>query len=420
MEKIKYTPQINHYIFTLGDRQNYYSDSLYQYDKKAYKDIDKIFELLEKISPVTDNGCRELWFRAERGNIEQWAKYEELYESGEVESREEYEDLWLFHCPKEVQWYCFETVEDKEIGYRAIILGNKPVIVIDPKRQKGFELKISDLTSWLVEQIQEAIKKMEDGTYMDYIRDNLPPEHKTGTILQKYLWDIYPHIKEMLFEGLTDDDLSEFLSFAEAQYHDWENYAPCLDSMTAGDYFRFCAIGYEAMNYDGCDKSPKEQYELHADGRDDGLLDLDMDSADAFEGWLTNSRMHSGHPFEVCRGGNSTHISLYPHKDERGYCLRLDGSSEARSNETMKFYLALCRSGIPVFLADADVLIDRVKGEEKVGVVPQGIIPKYRQMDFPNERVISFMNLPYDDEEKVAEKCVWQDIRDVHLLDEGK
>ncbi|MCR4719795.1 MAG: hypothetical protein K5768_09225 [Firmicutes bacterium] len=416
MGKILYTPQINHYIHTLGDRQNYYSDSLYQYDKKAYKDIDKIFELLEKISPVTENGCRELWFRAERGSIEQWEKYEDLYELGEVENREEYEDLWLCHCPKEVEWYNFTAVEDKEIQYRAVLLGNRPVIVIDPKRQKGFELEISDLTGWLVEQIQEAIKKLEDGTYMDYVRDNLPPEHKTGTIKQKYLWEMYPHIKEELFKGLTDNDLSEFVAFAEAQCQDWEENTTHLDSMTAGDFFRFCAMGYKAMGYTDCDKTPKEQYKSHADGRDDGLLDLDIDSADAFEEWLTSTRMRIGHPFEVCRGGNSTHISLYPHKDENGYFLRLDGSSEARSNETMKFYLALCRAGIPVYLSDADVLIDRVKGEEKVGVVPQGIIPKYRHMDFPKEKVISFMNLPYDEEEKVAKKCVWQDITEVHLL----
>lgn len=416
MSKIKYTPQINHYIEILGDRNNFISDTLYQYDKKAYEDINTIFELLEKISPVSKNGYHELWFRAERGNIEQWASYDELYEFGEVENHEEYEDLWLCQCPKEIEWYNFTAIEDKEIEYRAIILGNRLIIVTDPKRKKGVELEISDLTGWLVEQIQDAIEKMKNGTYMDYVCKNLPPEYKTGTILQKYLWEIYPHIKEELLGGLTEDDLSEFLALTEKQYAEWDKSPKRLPAMTAGDFFRFCAMGYEAMNYEGCDKSPKEQYKLHADGRDDGLLELDIDSADAFEEWLTGNRMRIGHPYEVCRGGNSTHISLYPHKDDKGYFLRLDGSSESRSNETMKFYLALCRADIPVFLSDADVLADRVRGEEKVGVVPQGLIPKYRQTDFPNERVISFMNLPYDEEEKVAEKCVWQDIPEVHLL----
>ena len=65
---------------------------------------------------------------------------------------------------------------------------------------------------------------------------------------------------------------------------------------------------------------------------------------------------------------------------------------------------------------DGENFIERVKGTEKVGVVPQGIIPKYCHSYFPNEDIISFMNLPYENTDIVAEKCVWQDIRDVKLI----
>ena len=188
--------------------------------------------------------------------------------------------------------------------------------------------------------------------------------------------------------------------------------------MTVSDFFYFCAVGYQAMDYDGCDKPIKEQYYMHADGRDDGLSELDPDSPEAFESWLNDTRMRIGHPWEVCRGGNSTHISLYPHKDEKGYYLTLSGSSWSRSTEIIKFYLALSRAEILVFLYEGDIIASRMKGEEKIGIVPRGVIPKYRSMDFPDKNIITFMNLPYEDEDEIAAKCVWQNIPEVHLLEE--
>lgn len=99
--------------------------------------------------------------------------------------------------------------------------------------------------------------------------------------------------------------------------------------------------------------------------------------------------------------------------------LRLADSSYGRSSETIKFYLALRRNSVPISLCDGDHLAERVKGEEKVGIVPQGIIPKYRHSDFPGEDIITFKNLPYENTEAVAALCVWQEIKEVKLIEEG-
>lgn len=417
MKKKLFVPQIDNYISGLGNGNRNWSQNTFKFEKQAYKDIEEIFSLIKRISPVAENGCRELWFKAYRGDIEAWANYKELYDLGEVKNYEEYKNLWLDYYPNEEKWYHFLAAEEEKNKYRAIVINEKLVIEIDPRKNESTELHISEFTGWIIDQIKDSINRIKSGTYMDYVRKNLPVECKTGTILQSELWNIYPRVKEELFKGLTDTDISEFLSLIEIQDEETADCPHRLKSMTAGDFYRFCAIGYKAMDYKGCDKSPKEQYWYHADGRDDGLSEIDVDSAEEFEHWLLNDNMHIGHPFEVCRGGNSTHISLYPHKDEKGYFFRLAGSSEMRSNETMKFYLALCRAGIPVYLCDAEIMASRVKGDEKVGVVPQGVIPRYRQSDFPNENIISFMNLPYENTDRVAEKCVWQDIKEVHLLD---
>ena len=46
------------------------------------------------------------------------------------------------------------------------------------------------------------------------------------------------------------------------------------------------------------------------------------------------------------------------------------------------------------------------------------VIPKYRSGDFPGENIISYMNLPIENSERIASKCVWQDIKEVHLISE--
>ena len=106
----------------------------------------------------------------------------------------------------------------------------------------------------------------------------------------------------------------------------------------------------------------KELYRAHADGRDDRLLELDDSSAVAFSEWFNDKRLRIGHPWEVCRGGNSTHISLYVKCDDDGWWLVLAGDSYSRSVETIKFYLALVENGLPVFMQAGKELLAMVTG----------------------------------------------------------
>lgn len=65
-------------------------------------------------------------------------------------------------------------------------------------------------------------------------------------------------------------------------------------------------LGYKACDYKGVQYPSKDQYYLNADGRDDGLRDIAPESPEAFEAWYSSNARHGGHPWEVCRGGNST------------------------------------------------------------------------------------------------------------------
>ena len=188
--------------------------------------------------------------------------------------------------------------------------------------------------------------------------------------------------------------------------------------MTADLFFQCCKAGYSANNYKGCQNlSGKKLYIKHADGRDEGLCDIDENSSEAFLHWY-DTREHGGHPWEVCRGGNSTHVSLFIWKTENGFFFEVDGKSWTRSIEAIKFYLAIYNMGMPVRILDGKKLAARLTGEDKIGIVPEGIFPRYCHSHFPNEDLLDFMNLPYENREQIAEKCNWYEIPEVTLLED--
>lgn len=90
-----------------------------------------------------------------------------------------------------------------------------------------------------------------------------------------------------------------------------------VSSMTASDYFQYCRIAYIAgkRKEETVDESSsgREMYSRYADGRHEGLLDIDPASEQEFADWIDGKhpkRGGGGHPWEIKRGGNTTHIDL--------------------------------------------------------------------------------------------------------------
>jgi len=141
-----------------------------------------------------------------------------------------------------------------------------------------------------------------------------------------------------------------------------------------------------------------------ADGRHCGLTEVDEDSVTAFREWYDNKSTCSGHPWEVCRGGNSTHIALYVFDTEDGWKLRLAGSSKGRVVETIKMALALYEKKAPFILGKAEEILRMIKGIDNIGIVPETLIPVYYHSLFPDgDRINYFMNLGY---EKTEDKTI--------------
>ncbi len=387
------------------------------YNAETNAALDDLFAEVRRISPYDSNGTRELYFLVDRGSIEDYMECNDLLSEDCEMSSEEIEEMWKRDYPQEKQWFSFSFIEDDENGFRAIFKNNRLFLQTMPKVPfPSYPLDESEFVRWLIEKVRECIPDIKSGEYNRKIREELSPDLRVGTISRKAFWDIYPEEKEEYFSGLPDADRDEFLKLME-NYRKDALPDHMIEDMTSGLFFRCCQMGYAANHYEGCDTlSPKELYRKHADMRHEGLMDIDEDSPEAFAHWLKHCANRGGHPWEVCRGGNSTHVSLYVDKTDAGYYFSVAGKSWGRSVETINFFLALHRAGIPVKIWEGKGLADRVMGKDKIGIVPKGVTPRYCESRFPGEKILDFMNLPEEKHDEFVKKCVWRDEPEITLI----
>ena len=391
----------------------YRAEKLYEISDEGTKGlVTELFQKLQSIAVSGDDELRELWLTAPRGSIEAFGDYEKYLEDGELESREEFESRWLSEYPDAQKWYKLSTTVYK--GIYSVFINNKLALQINPEPLRQYPYDKSELAGWVLTAAEETIASLKSGSYNEYVSNNLPYRKRLGKILREDYWSIFPEEKREYLKTITPDEITRFVNLIKNQPVDSPESR--LREMTSALFFNCCRLGYEANQYEGIDNlTAKETYRKHADGRDEGLLSLDESSTEAFEAWYNDKTRFGGHPWEVCRGGNSTHISLYIRHDEKGWWLRLAGSSLSRSVETVKFYLALVDRDLPVFLTDGMELAAMLTGKDYIGIVPEGIIPRYCSSMFPEEKILDFMNLPYEESEQIEKAAFWYPLREVRM-----
>ncbi|MDP3285926.1 MAG: hypothetical protein Q8M56_15965, partial [Desulfobacterales bacterium] len=154
-----------------------------------------------------------------------------------------------------------------------------------------------------------------------------------------------------------------------------------VSSMTAADYFKYCRIAYLAGTRKGetVDESlsGREMYARYADGRDEGLLKIDPESEQEFADWIDGAhpkREKGGHPWEIKRGGNTTHIDLTVLRpsayQKKGFKVELRGESISRMAETIRMFLAIHEAKLPISIADPGGVRKRLLAQDNIGIIP--------------------------------------------------
>ena len=387
----------------------------------TYLKLKDIYIVFSYVKSGNDDEIRHTWIEVERGPVEAFGDYEEFKESGEVESPEEFGQLWKEYYPEEIKWYIFKTSKFWDEKY--FYLNEKLFCIIQEKDPpSNFNASVSGcfelFINWLQGRILVEMTKLRQNpmAYNSYIQQNLSWTKRFGRIKRKDYWDIIGDNTIRTDRNLGEETIKKLKVFVDAMK---ERNTPLLQEMTANKFFRMCEICYDANDYFKNPEEifiPSEKYLKMADGRDAGLRNINGDSLKAFYEWYHGAERIGAHPWEICRGGNSTHISLFISEVQNKWETRLEGSSIVRIEETVRMAVALFENKIPFHLSDAEEIVRMVTGNDFIGIVPDTIFPRYCHSLFPREdNIIDFMNLGFDKEIilNIIERTYWYPLEEI-------
>ncbi len=209
----------------------------------------------------------------------------------------------------------------------------------------------------------------------------LPIELRTGLITRRNLKRLMPDWADIKL-GVSKKDEKILMDILRSYER------PSIPQLTTEMYFEYCKVAYLANAKQlHIDKglSGREYYKRLADGRDGGLLKVNPKSPQALRDWYNSGERQGCHPWEIYRGGNSTHIDLaitsYGSDD---FQIELNAFSTTRLVETCRIAIALKKAGLPFVLANRDSYLLRILEEDWIGILPSHAGIKYGYQQFPD------------------------------------
>ena len=383
-------------------------------DAKTMTILNRIFEKLQifenKNKNEKDDWYYFLYYEAKRGTIKDYADYNEYLEEGYVKNYQEFKEKWLFNYPKDTYWYKLEfrkVIYDNKT-FIIIAIDNNWIVNIDPNNARGWEHDYTKIASIIEKLVDEVISKIKTNEYIPYLKKHFPYTMRRGIISIKDLWILYPDIKENYFKDLEKYDLKQFIKYILED--NLKEKASIFKHFTAGMYYDICALGYRALGFDNdCKLSNKELFYKKADGRVQGLNDIDMNSEKEFDDWYKEHEHGFDHTFEILPGRSFYRGDLYISKNDEGYYLILRGNNYFTAKQIIAFYMELRKNNIIPYLYDSELIVGRL--EEKVDIA---VLPKYEHTYgyshvFGNT-YIDAINIDDDKSEEFIKKVKWEDI----------
>jgi hypothetical protein len=291
------------------------------------------------------------------------------------------------------KWYKIHVVNYHETYYFTHIDGNSCPIELNPEGKikesetfgsSSFDTGRGDLQSvW--NKIIVAAHTWMGLAAKDWIRANgrvlksYPLNRRIGKVPNSIIRAFIPDIIR-IDKALGATRCRKFIRLVEDGYFSKASNTT-VPAFTANKFFDYCRIAYCAAERkdDHVDKtlSGREMYERYADGRHEGLLEIDGDSEQEFADWIDGShpkKTSGGHPWEIKRGGNTTHINLSVFRpysfDKKSFCIQLQGEAINRQEETIRMFLALHDASLPISIANPEGIRKRLLGQDTIGIIP--------------------------------------------------
>ena len=352
-------------------------------DESSQGMLRKLFEITDVLNPVGDDDLKMFWITAKRPTIRQYKASLGDDEISDEELRSEYQRDY----PRMKKWYKVRMVRhgNAEQEFLGVVLNDDYLLAINDPNDRGFPVDATEFIEWLIEQATDVVERVKAGTYNTETEKELPKEYRYGKILRKDYWDVYSEEREAYRSQFTQQEIDEFLAITSELNEDHSlDWTPdnAWDSMTARQYYEACGVVFKTLGLTSKgekwrytdseeekqrygDPTPKEQYYMFADGRDDGLRNVPMDDPKELENWLNEKgdyyEFNGSHPWEI-RSSFSISFSMHLgiHQRNGKYFLYISGEAYSRSAETIKAFLALRHAGYPVELVRGKQMANRL------------------------------------------------------------
>lgn len=384
------------------------------YTAQSYQKIDTLFSLLKQIKPNGDDEYRLLYLKVPHGTEEEYRKWLEEEQEYDKDDIDFYTEGYMDGATDEDWIVCTasEYINPEKEVYRSLSLNYSPCIRVEPNDKNfypGNEWDIEPLVDWLISAVKDCIEALANGTYNYEVLKSLPYEMRTGKINRNVLWTLFPEMKQNYFALMSEENQKRFCSFWNMKKIPDERV-----EMTKSLYLKACAALYRVNKMRGYEEDDWALFCHHScsHGRLEGLANID-DSPEAFANWMETADKQDwgGHAWAIKDGSSRSRIMLKPVKDEKGWYLALWGGELYSTVEVANGYLAMCDAGIPVSLPEYPEMRKKICGQDSVGIVPENIMPVHCYDLFPDERVLSFLNMSdLEMKDKAKEAFICQSI----------
>ena len=306
------------------------------------------------------------------------------------------------------RWHWVRATHYMEIYYLFHVDGDAPglearpggeVAPMDPLGAPGRVAARRDPDdAWepLLESMRNRLRKVK----RDWIKanreavDGYPLDRRRGILPHALVRESVPGLYRIDMD-LGAEACAAFVALVESGYFRREE-SVTVPALSAGEYFRYCKLAYIAGKRpdEEVDESMsgREMYRRFADGRHEGLLDIDEDSTDEFGDWIDGKhpkRSVGGHPWEIKRGGNTTHIDLgvyRPPGRNDAFRIELIAPATGRLAEAVRMVLAIHAAGLPIGIADPEGVRKRLLAQDTIGIVPRQETLHRAAQDFDRSR----------------------------------
>ena len=350
---------------------------------------------------------------------------------------ESIDHIWeIIFQDKKTKWHYLYVTKYNDTFYLSLVDGElsslevqpgKSIQILDSMRRSHFVRSSDELSrQWndLIISAHAWLKYVEKNWIIanKNVYENYPLNRRFGVVpnslIRASLDDFY-RIDKVLGKTKTN----KFIRLVESDYfHGDKNCTK--ESMTANDFFNYCKVAYIASQEkdDSIDESlsGKEMYKRYADGRHEGLLEIDADSQQEFADWIDGKhakKTTGGHPWEIKRGGNTTHIDLTVYRPnyylKEGFKIELRGKSIGRLKETICMFLGIYDAGLPITIDNPEGIRMRLLGQDNIGIIPCYDSLHRANQHFSEEKAV-FDVLHFDDlgryKTRIKQFVIWESL----------